>query len=290
MNNSIQSPQFKNHNSIRVGLDIGGTLTKLSITIKKENELSDFLTKFDFFEKIELDKHFLYIKLLQTNRFDVEVIECLKGIREEYYFDEICATGGGAYKFHELVLKELNIKLDKHDELLSLVKGYIAMNHYNTFYEHINDGVVKDLPPEDLEHPHLAVNIGSGVSVLLVKSATEINRVSGTMMGGGTLIGLCKLLIQVDNYNDIMKLAKIGDNKNVDLIVKDIYGGGSNAFGLDDNIVASSFGKIHELLVLNKKDAIRKEDVAKSLLSMICFHIGQLAYLMSKQYNINKYI
>jgi pantothenate kinase len=108
------------------------------------------------------------------------------------------------------------------------------------------------------------------------------------MMGGGTLIGLCKLLLKVDNYNDIMKLAKNGDNKNVDLIVKDIYGTNLNSFGLDDNIVASSLGKIHGLLSNKERDSIRKEDVAKSLLSMICFHIGQLAYLMAKQYNINK--
>jgi pantothenate kinase len=107
-------------------------------------------------------------------------------------------------------------------------------------------------------------------------------------MGGGTLIGLCKLLINVDNYNDIMKLAKAGDNRNIDLIVKDIYGGNTNSFGLEDNIIASSFGKINEMIQNKKRESIKKEDIAKSLLSMVCFHIGQLAYLMSKQYNITK--
>jgi pantothenate kinase len=107
-------------------------------------------------------------------------------------------------------------------------------------------------------------------------------------MGGGTLIGLSKLLINVDNYNDIMRLAKQGDNRNVDLIVKDIYGTNANNLGLDDDVIASSMGKIHELLQNKKRDDIKKEDIAKSLLSMVCFHIGQLAYLMSKRYETKK--
>jgi pantothenate kinase len=138
------------------------------------------------------------------------------------------------------------------------------------------------------EYPHLAVNIGSGVSVLLVNSATDVVRVSGTLMGGGTLIGLSKLLINVDNYNDIMTLAKNGDNTNVDLLVGDIYGGNASSIGLDSDVLASSFGKISEMIHNNNLKSVKKEDIAKSLLSMICFHIAQLTYLMAKQKKINK--
>jgi hypothetical protein len=86
-------------------------------------------------------KRFLYLKVkLKYNA----------GIREEVPYEEICATGGGAYKFYNIILQELEIKLDKHDELLSLVRGYIAMNYYTSSYEHLGDGVVNYLPPEDL--------------------------------------------------------------------------------------------------------------------------------------------
>jgi pantothenate kinase len=107
-------------------------------------------------------------------------------------------------------------------------------------------------------------------------------------MGGGTLIGLSKLLINVDNYNDIMKLAKLGDNRNVDLVVGDIYGGNASSIGLDSSVIASSFGKINELAHNKRLDSIKKEDIAKSLLSMICFHIGQLSHLLAKQHKISK--
>ena len=52
-------------------------------------------------------------------------------------------------------------------------------------------------------------------------------------------MGLSKLLIDEDNFENIMKMAEKGDNREVDLIVKDIYGGSANNIGLDENIIAS---------------------------------------------------
>jgi len=53
----------------------------------------------------------------------------------------------------------------------------------------------------------------------------------------GTLLGLAKILIGIDNFDDIMKLAEKGDNQNVDLLIKDIYGG--SAKNLGEDIIAS---------------------------------------------------
>lgn len=50
------------------------------------------------------------------------------------------ATGGGAYKFSSLVNELINLNMIKHDELISLVNGYILMNDLNTFYEKSSDG------------------------------------------------------------------------------------------------------------------------------------------------------
>jgi type II pantothenate kinase len=109
-------------------------------------------------------------------------------------------------------------------------------------------------------------------------------------MGGGALIGLCKLLINVDNYNDIMTLAKNGNNTNVDLLVGDIYGGSASSICLESDVIASSFGKISEMIHNKSLNNANKEDIAKSLLSMICFHIAQLSYLMLNKMKLKKYI
>lgn len=80
----------------------------------------------------------------------------------------------------------MGLKIHKYDELISLVNGYITMNDFNTFYEKNNTGY-KNVKSNDLEFPHIAVNIGSGVSILNVESLSSIKRVTGTLMGGGKI-------------------------------------------------------------------------------------------------------
>lgn len=49
-------------------------------------------------------------------------------------------------------------------------------------------------------------------------------RVSGTMIGGGTLVGLSNLLTGIKDFDKIIELSQQGDNSGVDMLVKDIYG------------------------------------------------------------------
>jgi len=87
-----------------------------------------------------------------------------------------------------------------------------------------------------------------------------------------------------------MKLAEKGDNFNVDLLVKDIYTASKSNMSLESDVIASSFGKIHQYIQTNQKDKIKKEDIAKSLLVMICYHIAQLAVLVAQSHNVKKYL
>lgn len=71
----------------------------------------------------------------------------------------------------------------------------------------------------------LLVSIGSGVSMLRVSSSGDkFERVSGTMIGGGTLVGLSNLLTGVNDFDEIIKLSQEGNNGEVDMLIKDIYG------------------------------------------------------------------
>jgi type II pantothenate kinase len=117
------------------------------------------------------------------------------------------------------------------------------MNKYETFYE-LKQGKIHFVKENNLVYPHIAVNVGSGISILIVNGPDEIRRETGTLIGGGnfylnsgTLLGLAKILIGMDNFDDIMKLAEKGDNKNVDLLIKDIYGG--SAKNLGEEVIAS---------------------------------------------------
>ena len=63
--------------------------------------------------------------------------------------------------------------------------------------------------------------------------------------GGGTFLGLCCLLTGCNTFEEAMALAASGDNKKVDKLVRDIYGGDYGRFGLSGDTVASSFGQMN---------------------------------------------
>ena len=44
-------------------------------------------------------------------------------------------------------------------------------------------------------------------------------------------------------FDELIDLAASGDHRNVDMLVKDIYGGSHNVLGLPGDIIASSFGR-----------------------------------------------
>ena len=60
-------------------------------------------------------------------------------------------------------------------------------------------------------------------------------------LGGGTFLGLCCLLTDCETFEDAISLASQGDSTCVDKLVKDIYGGDYQRFGLPGNIVASRY-------------------------------------------------
>ena len=58
-------------------------------------------------------------------------------------------------------------------------------------------------------------------------------------LGGGTFLGLCCLLTGCESFEEAMALAAKGDHKNIDKLVKDIYGGDYEKFNLSGDIVAA---------------------------------------------------
>jgi len=132
----------------------------------------------------------------------------------------------------------------KNDEMNSLVSGMIFLqdevkNECFTFTEAEGQKYQDD---EQQNYPRILVSIGSGVSIIKVDSKESFERVAGTMIGGGTLIGLANLLLHTSDFSKIQEMCRKGSNANVDMLVKDLYG--SSHDGLEGNAIATSFGKI----------------------------------------------
>jgi len=158
-------------------------------------------------------------------------------------------------------------------------------NKYKTS-ERWSRKVQRDTISYSSAYPYMLVTIGTGVSVLRVDGPRQHERVSGSTIGGGTFWGLMRLLTDVENFEEAMKLAEKGDPTKVDMMVGDIYGEDSDALeklGLTADIVASSFGKL-----VSKEDpakGLTQEDLARALLSLVTNNIGQVAYLNAKLHN-----
>ena len=273
-------------NKLLLGFDIGGSLTKICIlTEKKEKEINDLLLSKKKFEYIDLNLYNLYLTCFSTNNFEKNLSSLLSELNKLIKIEEIDATGGGAYKFFNLVKNNFNIEFQKHDELQSLKFGYEFMNNYNSFYEiRMDNNTKKKVNVDNLIFPHISTNIGSGVSILKVSTPNKYERIGGTLMGGGTLVGLSKLIFGIDDFDEILNLASKGNHENVDLMKKDIL---KESKDVSDNFIVSSLGKIHEFIQSGKKEEIKKEDISLSLLKMICSHIAQYSVIYAEQCKID---
>jgi type II pantothenate kinase len=122
-----------------------------------------------------------------------------------------------------------------------------------------------DLPPH-----YLLVSLGTGTSVLSLDRG-RATRVGGSALGGGTLLGLGRLLLGVETFDEICELAARGDRRKVDLLVGDIYPGGELPLPADLN--AASFAKL---------DSREPADVAHALMGMLGENIALICGTLAR--------
>jgi len=122
----------------------------------------------------------------------------------------------------------------------------------------------------DLPESYLLVSLGTGTSVLGLHEGRP-QRVRGTALGGGTLLGLGKLLLEIKSFAELTALARRGDRSAVDLLVGDIYEGLETP--LPRSINAASFGKL---------DSTRPEDLAAALMGLVGENIALICGALAR--------
>ncbi|KTG47630.1 hypothetical protein cypCar_00010230, partial [Cyprinus carpio] len=276
----------------------GGSLTKLAYYSTVQHKVAK-VRSFDHSAK-ETDGDPLYEISVQEEitarlhfiKFENAYIEtCLDFIKDHLVNTEtkvIKATGGGAHKFKDLIEKKLKLKVDKEDEMTCLIKGcnFVLKNipHEAFVYAKHADSEFRFQHTHPDIFPYLLINIGSGVSIVKVEAEDKFERIGGSSIGGGTFWGLGALLTKTKvRFDELLQLASKGQHTNVDMLVKDIYGGAYGSLGLTGDLIASSFGKS-----ATTDKEFSKEDMAKSLLHMISNDIGQLACLYAKLHNLTR--
>lgn len=125
----------------------------------------------------------------------------------------------------------------------------------------------------------MVVSMGTGTSFVRVENET-IRHVGGIGIGGGTLIGLSRLLLHTQDILWVSELAGRGELKNVDLQIQDICR--TSLPGLPLDATASLLGKLD--------NNASPEDLALGLIHMVLQSIGQAAVLSALETEIRNFV
>ncbi|KAI7906875.1 type II pantothenate kinase [Cokeromyces recurvatus] len=270
----------------QIAIDIGGTLAKITY----------------FTLSADCKGGRLHFKTFETEKVDEcidYIVTLLKNVAQQPYSGTtqqiLKATGGGAYLYYNKLKSRLpGVIIQKEDEMECLITGlnfFITEIPFEVFtYNELDANPICFEERSKNIYPYMLVNIGSGVSILKVDGPgpNDFSRISGTSLGGGTLWGLLSLLTDASSFDDMLEISKKGDNRNVDLLVGDIYGTDYSKLGLKSSRIASSFGKVFRKGARQNKEKFESADISKSLLYMVSNNIGQIAYLNAQQHGIKR--
>ena len=121
------------------------------------------------------------------------------------------------------------------------------------------------------------VSMGTGTALVYAKSGTEPEYLGGTGVGGGTLMGLSKKLLDMEDIDNIIECARTGDLNKIDRRLKDISRK-EIIPGKPDSFTVANFGKISDLA--------DKGDLALGIINMIFETAGMLSIFAARSYNV----
>ena len=125
----------------------------------------------------------------------------------------------------------------------------------------------------------IVVSMGTGTSLVLCDE-DDIRHIGGIGIGGGTLSGLSRLLLNTDDIHKISDLAKKGNIGNINLQISDISS--KPLPGLPMNATASLFA--------NAYGNAKNEDVALGLICLVLQSIGSASILSALNSGIKNFV
>jgi len=125
----------------------------------------------------------------------------------------------------------------------------------------------------------LVVSMGTGTAIVHA-TEKEMKYLGGTGVGGGTLMGLSKLMLSAETVAHIEEYATGGNLANIDLRIKDITARDENF--LADELTASNFGNVSDLAT--------KDDVALGIMNMVYETIGMVFVFAARSVGVDNIV
>jgi type II pantothenate kinase len=103
----------------------------------------------------------------------------------------------------------------------------------------------------------------------------------GTGVGGGTLMGLSKLLLSADSMEHIVEYAEDGDLNNIDLKIKDMTAEDSLS-ALSRELTAANFGNISDLAT--------KNDLSLGIMNLVFETVGMISIFAARSVGVDRIV
>ena len=127
----------------------------------------------------------------------------------------------------------------------------------------------------------LVVSAGTGAAMVAARPA-GVEHVTGSAVGGGTLLGLSKLILNTDDVEEIDRLALAGDAAAVDIMLDEAVGG--QVGRLPANANAVNLGK------LDRQNGFSRENLAAGLVRLVAQVIAVIAINAAEASNLEAII
>ena len=119
----------------------------------------------------------------------------------------------------------------------------------------------------------IVVSLGTGTAIVHAREGCPADYLGGTGVGGGTLLGLSRQMLGVEDIDHLAALAADGDLSQIDLRIADITKKGFMPT-MPQHMTASNFGKL--------SDVARREDIALGIMNMVFESVGMLAVFAAR--------
>lgn len=200
--------------------------------------------------------------------------ECQSVVKSvlELNVDFCGVTGSGVLDFKQAV-RSLGVKEGKK------VPAVLAVNEFVAWGVGAKR-LLLNSEHKDLGSAYLLGSVGTGTSIMLINSFA-VTRVGGTALGGGTILGLGKLLTHCRDFQEMCSLAVRGKRSKVDLFLNDIYAPGQ--VGISGKATASNFGG----WVRDESHPPGEADIMAGIMGMVGENISLIASNLLTLHRLN---
>ena len=201
-----------------IGIDVGGTTTKI-VGFHKQEGKAPILVEPLFVRATDpvTSAYGPFGKFTLENKLPLDSIDC------------VMMTGAGSSFIEKPIY---SVKCERATE-------FSCIGHGGLYLSELDEAMV--------------VSMGTGTAMVYAKrdnDGVKTKYLGGTGVGGGTLVGLSRKILGVDNIEHIEGLCEGGNLDNIDLRIKDISKQ-HKYNGVDESLTAANFGIVYFILTHN---------------------------------------